>query len=161
MVKLYQLLKKYGVALSFGVGAVIVLLTYVVIMGGYPAGNPTNKELYDTGIFDLGLYASYFLLIVGIAVSLLFPTVYMAKNFKQSRKGVIGLAVIVVLFVVSYLIGNSTIPAEVAKGIEIGKLPAMTEGQMKLVDGSIIMGYIMMILGIGAIIFANIRSFGK
>lgn len=161
MVKLYQFLKKYGVAISFGTGTVLVILTYAIIMGGFPAGNPTNKELYSTGVFDFGLFSTYFLTFVCILASLIFPIIYMAKNFKESIKAIIGLALIVVLFLVSYLIGNSTIPPDVIKGIETGKLPAMTEGQMKLVDGSIILSYIMLFLSIGAIIFANIRSFGK
>jgi cytochrome bd-type quinol oxidase subunit 2 len=162
MVKAYQFLKKYGVAMGFGIGAFIVVLMYIIILGGFPDGGPTNAELTQSGLFDFGLFSTYFLLIFCMIVSLIFPIMYMAKNFKESFKALVGIAAVVIVFLIAYGLGSSEIPAEVTKGIAIGKISPISGSQMKLIDGSIFMGYIMLILGIGSIVFANIRAgFGK
>jgi hypothetical protein len=168
MVGAYQFLKKYGVALGFGFGAVLSVLTWMIIVIGYPDFNPTEEELYGLGIFDFGLYTTYLLLIVGSIVAAVFPIIYVAKHPKESMKGLVALAVLVVLFVITNLLGDGTLTLEMIKSDEtlmpIGEMFLVGQTQSSAVgfaDGLIKFSYIMMLLSIGAIMFAVIRDFVK
>lgn len=108
----YQFLKKYGVAIGFTTGTVLCLIMYAIIIGGYPEFNPTEKELYGSSIFDFGLYTTYFLIVLGVVLVAIFSLIYVAKNPKDSVKGLIGFGVILVLFFITYSMGDGTLTTE-------------------------------------------------
>jgi len=163
MVGLYQFLKKYGVAIGFGLGAVLVVLMYLLIFSNYPEGNPTSKELgaNHSEIFNFGIYISYFLIILATILSLVFPIGYLAMNIKESIKVLVGIAAIVVIFFIAYSIGSGEISGEIAASIAKGKVAEMTEGEMKLAEGLMYMGYIMLGLTGLVALAANARDFSK
>lgn len=168
MVGAYQFLKKYGVTLGFSFGAVLSVLMWVIIVTGYPEFNPTEEELYGLGIFDFGLYTTYFLMIVGIVVAMVFPIIYVAKNPKESMKGLIAAAVLVVLYLITQAMGDGTLTLEMMKSDEtlmpLGEMFVAGQTQSSAVgfsDGLIKFSYIMMVLAIGAMIFAAVRDFVK
>ncbi|WMX14351.1 MULTISPECIES: hypothetical protein [unclassified Aureispira] len=176
----YQFLKKYGVAIGFGTGTILAVLTYAIILGGFPEFTPSKKELYNLGIFNFGLYTTYALIIVACALVVLFSIINVAKNPKGSIKGVAGFAVLVVIFFITYSMGDGLLTEQLAKsdpmlipmetkqvGNTMVKMPvALQEGvttspELKTADGLIKFSYVMMLLAIVAMIFAALRDLVK
>lgn len=176
----YQFLKKYGVAVGFGTGTVLAILTYVIILAGYPEINPGREELYEMGSFDFGLYTTYALIIVACLLVAVFSLIYVAKNPKDSVKGLIGFGVIVVLFFITYSMGDGALTAELAKsdplllpmeskmiGDRTVSVPVIFEegvtqsSGLQIADGLIKFGYIMMLLAMVAMTFAAVRDLVK
>lgn len=176
----YQFLKKYGVAIGFGTGTVLAVLTYVIILGGFPEFTPNKKELYNLGIFNFGLYTTYALIIIACAAVALFSIVNVAKNPKGSIKGVAGFAVLIVIFFITHSMGDGLLTEQLAKSDpmlmpmevkEVGsttvKMPVVfQEGvtsspELKTADGLIKFSYVMMLLAIVAMVFAALRDLVK
>jgi len=164
----YQFLKKNGVALGFGIGAVLSVLAYGIIVAGYPEVTPTEEELYKMGMFDFGLYTTYALMIVACFVALIFPIIYVAKNPKDSVKGLIAAGVLVVLYLVTNAMGDGTLSLEMVKSDEtlmpIGEMFVAGETQssaVKFSDGLIKFSYIMLFLSVASIVFAAGRDLFK
>lgn len=176
----YQFLKKYGVAMGFGLGTVLALLTYVFILAGYPEFNPTEEELYKLRIFDFGLYTTYALIVIAVLLVAVFTILYVAKNPKESVKGLIGFAVIAVLFVVTYSMGDGALsndlvnsdptllPTEtkMISGTPVNVPMVLEEGVtqssgLQFADGLIKFGYAMLLLACAAMVFAAGRDFVK
>ena len=92
----------------------------------------------------------YLLLIVAGAVSVVFPIIAMAKDFKKSKNSLIGIGVLVLIFVVgmlmssdeSYNVGGSVVDGSVSKYSEAG----------------LITFYVMIALAIIAIIYTEISK---
>jgi len=169
----YQFLKKYGVAIGFGTGTILSILMYVIIVGGYPEFNPSNEELYGLGIFDFGLYTSYALIFIAILLVAAFSGLYVARNAKESIKGLVSFAVIVLLFIVTYSMGDGALTAELVNSdptllpTDAAGVPTMLEegvthsSGLQTADGLIKFGYIMMILACGTMVLAAGRDFVK
>lgn len=172
MIGAYQFLKKNGVAIGFGLGTVLAILTFVVILVGYPEGNPNIEELNKnhSNLFDFGLYAAYFLLIVAIAITLIAPIIYMAMNPKDSVKILIGIGIMVVLYFITHAMGDGTVTVEMFKSDDslltaeqiANYQPGETQASsVKFADGLILLGYVMMIVSFILVVVAAIRDFIK
>lgn len=176
----YQFLKKYGVAVGFGTGAVLAILTYAIILAGYPEITPGREELYEMGSFNFGLYTTYALIIIACLLVAIFSLVYVIKNPKDSLKGLIGFGVIVVLYFITYGMGDGTLTAALAKsdptllpteiktiaGTDVTVPVVFEEGitqssGLQTADGLIKFGYIMMVLALVAMTFAALRDLVK
>lgn len=176
----YQFLKKYGVAISFGTGTVLAILTYAIILGGFPEFNPGKKEMYDLSIFNFGLYTTYGLIFLACLLVIVFSIVNVIKNPKGSVKGVIGFGVLLVIFFITYSMGDGLLTEALAKSDprlipietrEVGdvmvKMPvALQEGvtassELKTADGLIKFSYVMMLIALVAMVFAALRDLVK
>jgi hypothetical protein len=173
MTGVYQFLKKYGVAIGFGTGTVLSILMYVIIVTGYPPFNPSNEELYKLLIFDFGLYTSYILILIAVILVASFSGLYVAKNAKESIKGLVSFGIIVLLFIVTYSMGDGALTAEIVNSDPTllpinpsGDLTILKEGVtqssgLQTADGLIKFGYIMMILACTTMVLAAGRDFVK
>ncbi len=168
----YQFLKKYGVAIGFGVGALLSVLMYVIILSGFPEFSPTKKELYGTAIFDFGIYVTYILIFIAIVLVIIFPAIYAAQNPKESLKGLIGFLVVLVLFFVTYAMGDGFLTEELVNSDqsllpkENGVPVMLVEGEtyssgLQMADGLIKFGYIMLLLACVTALGATGRDFIK
>jgi len=176
----YQFLKKYGVAISFSTGTVLAILTYAIILGGFPEFNPAKKELYDLTIFNFGLYTTYALIIITCVLVAFFSIVNVVKNPKGSVKGVLGFGVLLVIFFITYSMGDGLLTEALAKsdprlipmetkeiGSTIVKVPVVLQegvtasSELKTADGLIKFSYVMMLLSIVAMILAACRDLVK
>ncbi len=164
----YQFLKKYGVAIGFSTGTVLCILMYAIILGGYPDFNPSEKELYGTSIFDFGLYTTYILIVIGILLIAVFSLLYVAKNPKDSVKGIAGFGVIIVLFIITNSMGDGSLTTELVNSdptllpMDVKFEEGVTQSSgVKFADGMIKFGYIMMLLASLAMMLAAVRDFIK
>lgn len=153
MVKAYQFLKKYGVALGFSVGGVLSVLSLLVIVMGL-GKEATNAELYESSAFDFGLFVTYFLTLASTLAALAFPVLYLIQNFKESTKLLISLGLLVVIFFVSYLMASDAVTPDIAKAYATMK---MTPGNVKFTETILYLGYILFFASLGAVVFGFVR----
>ena len=180
MTGLYQFLKKYGVAISFSVGAVLVAAMYLVIGGSLPEVTPDDEELYGMASFDFGIYVTYLLIGAACLLVALFSLAYVIRNPKESVKGLVAFAILVILFGVTYTMGDGYLTAELIKsdptlmpveekvvdGETVSMAAVFKEGEtqssdLQMADGLIKYGYIMLILASAAMVFAMVRDLIK
>ena len=168
MVNSYNFLKKYGVIIGFSTGAVIALLTYVFILAGYPDIEPTKEELYDYGVFDFGLYATYFLVFVAVVISVVFSVLNVVKNPASAKKVLIGLIGVGALIIVTQIMGDGTLTLEMVKSDE-SLLPqgeifqdgVSSSSAVKFADGLIKMTYVLIVAAILSTLGGIIYGFTK
>ncbi|MGH1337478.1 MAG: hypothetical protein ACRBFS_15245 [Aureispira sp.] len=176
----YQFLKKYGVAIGFGIGAILAVLTFVIIAASYPDINPSKEELYEMSSFNFGIYATYVLIGLACILVLVFTIIYVARNPKESLKGIIAFAILLVLFGITYSMGDAYLTEElinsdgsllpVTEQVIDGKVittpVVFKEGEtqsqsLQLADGLIKYGYIMLILAVIAMAGGMLRDLIK
>ena len=91
---MYDFLNKYGQALAFGIGVLVVLIFLVSIFSEDPdtlssltSDGVKGPEKYATSAFDFGLYASIGLAVIAFIAAIVFGLVQVASNPKGSLKG--------------------------------------------------------------------------
>jgi hypothetical protein len=153
MVKAYQFLKKYGVTIGFSVGGVLSVMAFMMIIVGLPKGLDA-KAMYEESAFNFGLFVTYFLFITATVASLVFPTIYLAKNFKESTKLLISLGILVVIAIVSYVMASGATTPDIAKAVATSKL---TPGNLKMTETVLYLGYLLFFVALGAVLFSFVR----
>jgi len=96
-------------------------------------------------MINLLLFVTYVLIAVGLLACIVFPLIYMLKNPKGAKKSFIGIAGILILFVICYAISSSEVLPMWSEKFGI------TEGASKRIGGALIMFYVIMA---GALIMA-------
>ncbi|CAN5483794.1 hypothetical protein BH10BAC4_BH10BAC4_24690 [soil metagenome] len=103
-------------------------------------------------MLDIGLYAFYVLLIIGIAVAAFWPLVHAAQDPKSIGKSALGIGTLVLIFVIAYLMsGGEVTPQYETLGVH-------TEFSSKMIGAGMMMFYIVLIGSIIAIVFAEISK---
>jgi hypothetical protein len=102
-------------------------------------------------MLDFGLYTFYALLLIAVGAAVIFPLVNSIKEPATLVKSGLGVAVIVVLFVISYAMSGSEVDAKAAAA-------GVTESGSKLIGAGLIMFYITLVLSILALIYSEISK---
>jgi len=161
---MYAFLNKYGQALAFGIGVLVVAIFLISIFSADAAVFDTlqgDNRSYETDIFNFGMYASIGLIIVAFAAALLFGVVQFASNPKESIKG---LGVIVFI---GYSTANGDIAAEtpeIQKAIEkftTSQETTFSGGNLKFISGAILAALIMIVLSILSLVVFGVRGIFK
>ena len=170
---MYTFLNKYGQMLAFGIG---VLITIAFLATIFSAPEPemeswlsesAGPEKYETSAFDLGLFASIGMTVIAFIIALVFGVGQLAMNPKGSLKGLIGLAVLVVIALVAYSTANGDLAQEspeIVRSIEKFNTDQQADfdgDTLKLVGGSIITSVVMIALAVVSLIAFGIYSLFK
>jgi len=108
-------------------------------------------EATDVGLL---IYWTYLLLIIAAALAVVFPAVFMIRNPKGTKKVLISIGVLALIFLISYLVASN----EVLPGYEkYGIGPAAS----KNVEMGLIATYLFGFGAIGAIIYSAVSRFFK
>ena len=101
---MYKLFSKYGLILAFVIGLLFILIFLIPVLTGLPAGfmEMGNDDQVKTTVFDVGLKATGGLLIATVIITILASLYSLAKNPKGAIKGIIGIAVLLVVVFVLY-----------------------------------------------------------
>lgn len=170
---MYAFLNKYGQALAFGIGVLVTLIFLVSIFTMPEAemdmlsNESAGAEKYATSAFDFGLYGSIFLTVIAFIAAAGFGIYQLASSPKGSLKGLIGLAVLLVIAFVSYSAANGDLAQESPEIVNsINKFNTDQEanfdgGTLKFVSGSIITSVVMIGLAIVTLIGFGVRSIFK
>jgi hypothetical protein len=106
-------------------------------------------------MIDSGLYITYFLTLLALALSLFFPLKYLLQNINEAKGTFIGIAVLILIFLVGYFIA----PADYTfKGMEVF---ALSKSTVKFVGGGLNMFYIMLVISVITTIYFEVQKFFK
>lgn len=102
-------------------------------------------------MLDVGLYLLYALLTIAVLAAIVFPLINSLSNPRGLIRSGIGVALMLVLFVIAYALSGSelTRPA-VAAGL--------TGPSVKLIGAGLIMLYIVLFLAVLALIYSEISK---
>ncbi|MDR2039047.1 MAG: hypothetical protein LBQ60_14080 [Bacteroidales bacterium] len=92
---------------------------------------------------------AYIALGVAALAAIAFPAIYMFQDLKKARTALIGVLAMVVLFLVCYAIADGTANDKA------------TAGEMKMIEASLYTFYVMLLVSIGAIIYASVSRYFK
>ena len=155
---MYTFLTRNGQTIAFGLGILITIVAVGIILGGvgdFEALGEENAARYDTRIFNFGMLAAGFMCAIAAAAMVAFGIYHLATDPKGAIKGIIGLGAIILIFFVIYSIAdpNTQMLAVQAKD---GFL--VSEGQSKMITGSIATGLILTIGAFLALAVSEILS---
>lgn len=144
---MYNFLSRYGQLIAFGLGA---LLTVIFLATAFSSAEEFNalseSEQMETSIFNFGLYAAIVLTIACAAAILVAGLIFTAMNVRKSLKALIGLAVIIIIFIIGYYTADPKGAGSLARTIlEEG----IQENSSRFISGAI---YTALVLGGGAIL---------
>lgn len=156
---MYNFLSKNGQLLAFLVGVVLVVIFLGIAFsqaGNYDFANMKPEDRFFVNIFDFGLLSAIVLTIISAAGMLLFGLYQVVTNAKGSVKGLIGVAVIVLVMILLYNMAPGTADhPTLERAVENYQTSAegrfITEGNMKWIGSSIRMGLLMSILAFAAL----------
>lgn len=142
---MYKFLTKNGQLLAFGLGVLVTILFLVIIFAGLGEYNMLSKEeQFQSSIFNFGLAASIALTVLAGVAAIAWGLFQMVTNPKGSLKGLIGIAGLVVVFLIFYAMATPETSGPVYKVLlDFG----VTDTQSKLISGSLSTA---LILAIGA-----------
>ena len=157
MVKAYQFLKKHGVSISLLAGLIINILMFVTITGGYPAGNPSEDELFNSSAFEFALFSNYTLMFLSVIIALVFAVVQLVRNPKRSAMPMLGALAVILLYVILYSTSAGEVRPEYLR-ID----PKMPPSTVQIVDASLYVTYIFtfgsIIAMVGIGIYTSVRN---
>lgn len=158
---MYTSLSKNGQTIGFLLGAVLSILFVVIMVSGWDSFLALGPapESYKTGIFDFGMYASIGLVIAGILAILLFGVSQMASDPKSAIKGIAGVAVLAVIFFITYSAADGEATGAIARSVE--NAGGLSANALKLIGGAITTSIILSLTAAGAIVVAELLNFFK
>jgi len=167
---MYQLLAKRGQLLAIAVGALVTAIYLITVFGGLSSnGYSVSDDLVqvlkgDTnesfGFFDLGLKLSAALVIIPVVIAVLFGVYHLLSNLKGSLKGLIGMAVIALVFFALY--NSASVDLEQGNAISdtLQKFN-VTANVSKLIEGGIKTTTLMAALAAAGIFLLEIYNMFK
>ncbi|MDX1940647.1 MAG: hypothetical protein SFU99_08850 [Saprospiraceae bacterium] len=156
---MYKFFSKNGQLIGFGLGALVSALFLISWLSGNAAFQAMAKEDQpNTGIFDAGLIGSFVLFIMALLALVGFGVFQTASNFRNSIKGLIGIAVLVAIFLITYSTSSVESTGVVA---DAAKKMGTSDNTQKLIGGGLITMIILSVVAIGALVLSEIRNFFK
>ncbi len=164
---MYPFLTKYGQTLAFGLG---VLVTIIFLLIAFPnasevvdPANP-NKFNYSTSIFDFGIKGAIALTVLAVAAMVVFGVMQILSNPKDSKRGLIGLVVLIAVAVIAYYTADISQSAGVQTAIakfEEANKTTFSEGNHRIVGGGIVISGILLVLAFLGLFGSEVRNFFK
>ena len=161
---MYKFLTKNGQTLAFGLGVLVTVIFLITVVSNMGEFSVMEKEQQaQTSIFDTGLYGAIILTIVAAFAMLAFGIIQVASDFKGSIKGILGFAVLLIIFFVAYSTAD-TEPSAYIQG-SINKFEqggaVFTDNNMRFISGGITTTLILIVVAAVAFIISEVSNFFK
>ena len=102
----------------------------------------------------VGLYLTYAILAIAVLSAIIFPIIQLVEDPKKVKNTLIGILGLAIIFLISYFISSGEVSESMTNA-------GASTGVSKMVGGSLIMLYIMLISAIGVAIYSEIAKFFK
>lgn len=156
---MYKFLSRNGQMLGFGLGALISVIFLVSWLTGTESMMALPEdERYKTGIFDFGFFGTGFLFVVAVVALVGFGLMQTFGNLKASMRGLIGVAILVGIFLISYATASAESTGIVA---DAAKKMSVSDNTIKLIGAGINSVIILSIVTFVALIVSEIRNLFK
>ena len=104
-------------------------------------------------ILNFGIPLAYIALAIAAVAAVAFPAIQMAQDLKKAKIALAGVGILLLVFILSYVMAGSealTTNYETVEG-----------SQMKLIEGSLYMVYILFTVSVIAILYASVSRYFK
>ncbi|MFN7118612.1 MAG: hypothetical protein ACK4TA_17570 [Saprospiraceae bacterium] len=156
---MYKFLSRNGQMIGFGLGALISILFLVSWLSGTESMMALpEEERYKTGIFDIGFFGTALLFILAVIALVGFGLMQTFGNLKSSMRGLIGVAILVGIFLISYATASAESTGMVA---DAAQKMNVSDDTVKLIGAGINSVIILSIVTFVALIASEIRNFFK
>lgn len=156
---MYKFLSRNGQMIGFGLGALISILFLVSWLSGTESMMAMPEdERYKTGIFDVGFYGTGLLFILAVVALVGFGLMQTFGNVKGSMRGLIGVAILVGIFLISYATASAESTGMVA---DAAKKMSVSDNTVKLIGAGLNTVIVLAIVTFVALIASEIRNFFK
>ena len=156
---MYKFLTRNGQLIAFGLGVLITLVFLISVIPNLEEFNLMSKDAQkQTNIFNSGLAAVIFLTVVGFAAAVFFGLYQTATNLKGSTKGLIGVGILVLVFLIAYMTASPETGGPIFETIQKFNV---TDGQSKFISAGLTTTLILVAGAAGAFLFSEIRNFFK
>lgn len=157
---MYEILSKKGLLFAFLLGLAVVLLFYVPVLTGMDGFNALSEEdQVTTSIFDLGLWLTIILVVVAALAIIVFSILSIAKNPKGSLRGLVGLGVIILIFIIGFAMTGT--PDEATRLSSIIERFQVSMSDQQIINGALFSALGIIILTAVAFVFGEISSLLK
>lgn len=158
---MYKFLVNNGQRLAFGIGLLVTVLFLISVFSGMEEFTMLpDEERVTTDIFNFGLYGALVLAVVAAAAMVLFGLYHILTNFRSSFRGIIGVAVLVVIFIIAYSLASAE-PETTSIAESAQRAGGISENQMKFIGGSILTVLVLLGLATAAFVLSELRNFFK
>jgi len=144
-------LKKVAKIASFVIIAIAAIYGILLITNGGAYKSPTPEAL-NSGLLNSALVITYIIFGVAVVSALLFPLIRMVSTPKNALKGLLGVAVIFIIGLISYLLSSNEFTPQ-----QLEKMQT-TESASIWTGAGLIFLYIVGIFSLLATIFLVIRG---
>lgn len=118
----YQFFAKKGPTLAFAAVVVCFIISVFPLFGGLSAFSklPTAQQATseEGNIFGLGMYLSVIMLVIAVIVALALSLIQVITNPKESKKALVALGILAVIFVIFYFMADAVGTGSLAATIE-------------------------------------------
>nr|MBS0038444.1 hypothetical protein [Saprospiraceae bacterium] len=115
MSKLYNILIKHGQLFAIILSVLIVGIFFLIVTSGSETFDQLpEEEQYLSTIFDFGLYAAFYLIIINAIIALAFGVWFIIAEPKRSLKLIIGLVVLIVFGLILYSTADAGLDGPIA-----------------------------------------------
>lgn len=161
---MYKFLTKNGQTLAFGLGVIITVVFLATVLSNVGEFTMMEEEKQDkTTIFNFGLYGAIALTFIAAIAMALFGIYHVVADFKGSIKGILGFAVLLVVFFVAYSTATTDVSPYIQGAIEnFEKGGAEFTGQnMKFISGGITTTLVLLAVAALAFIVSEVTNLFK
>lgn len=158
---MYKFLVNNGQQVAFGLGLVITVIFLVSVLTGMDEFSTLpDEERVTTDIFNFGLTGTLVLAVVAAASMVLFGLYHILTNFRNSLKGIIGVVLLAVVFIIGYSMASGE-PDHGAIAEAAQKAGGLSDNQMKFISGSITTAVALVAIAALAFVLSELRNFFK
>ena len=156
---MYNFLLKHGQLAAFGLGLLIIAIYLISVVSGLGSFNALpEEEQATTSIFNVGLYAALALVILGALIAMFFGVYYMVTHPKDAIKGLIGLAAIVIVFIIAYTMADPEATGRLSELLQKNNIGPNTS---KYITGALTTTLILACIAALAFVVAEVRNLFK
>ncbi len=156
---MYNILSKKGQLFAVVLGVVGLLLFIIPVLSGLEGFNLlSEEEKVNSNIFNTGILIPIVFIIIAAIAWLLFSVYQMATNPGQAKKGLLGLAGLVAIFLITYFTSEPETSGPIKAAAEEF---ALNDGASKFVSGAIKTTAVLGGIAILALIAAEVKNFFK
>jgi hypothetical protein len=156
---MYKFLLKNSTSAAFGLGIVIALIAFLMILGGLGSYNSlVEEERFTTSIFNGGLMGAMLLMIAAAVLMVGFGVIQIVSNPKGGLKFILGLVVIVLVGFLFYQFSEVETSGKVFRQIQEGKLSG---GISKVLNGALWLVIILIFGAVLGVVVSEIRNLFK
>lgn len=164
---MYKLLTSKGQLLAIVIGILGVAISLGSIISGvksnYTMGTDLNAVLKDNAganfdFFDPAISVVIFLIVIAIVAAVVFGLIGIITNPKASMKGIIGLALVAILFAVLY---SSAEMGGTSKIISLIEKNNISDSISKMISGGVMTAVVAALIAVAAAVIMEILNLFK